>query len=277
LVVGLRLHIKKLETLIHEKGIDTLAFINKIHDWPYEYGRYGLVSCDLLQDDDLKHISPKELRIMRNEIFARYGYKFKDTGLQEYFGKQDWYRPLFDNVEEYLTPIEKKNASFIIEKEKTNSDISDKEQFRVFLDTYLEHTPRMLGYKYFKRETCTSGGVQLYFGQLPSTQNYVYLIHYSYGLCDLCSYDLSIYQFNNNGEFLQYFELGQSDITPKIIEKSKNLYEIMFTYYSGPKWVIGEEPNEETQELARKTPTDTIRFQFHYDNIGQIVLEKKHN
>jgi hypothetical protein len=269
------LSLKKLETLKPEREFDTLAFIYKVHNWPYEFGKYALASCDLLQDDDLKHIPPKELRIIRNEIFARYGYKFKDPGLQMYFGKQDWYRPLFDNVEEYLTPVEKENVKFIIEKEKTNSDVTAEEQFQLFLGSYLENTPRMLAYKYFKREYCMSGGVHFYFGQWPPTKNYVYLIHSVFGLCDLCSYELSIYQFNNNGELLQQFELGLSDNAPRVIEKSDNHYEVIFTYYSGPKWVVGEEPNEETQELALNTPADTIRFRFHYDVDGKIIFEKK--
>jgi hypothetical protein len=40
-----------------------------------------------------KYLSKQTLRLMRNEIYARHGYIFKDPGLQNYFTKQGWYKP----------------------------------------------------------------------------------------------------------------------------------------------------------------------------------------
>ena len=34
-----------------------------------------------------------KLRLMRNEVYARHGYIFKDTELQKYFLSQLWYKP----------------------------------------------------------------------------------------------------------------------------------------------------------------------------------------
>jgi hypothetical protein len=53
-----------------------------------------------------------DLRIMRNEIFARYGYIF-ETDVKEYFNKQWWYIPKSRNVDSQLTEIEKQNIDFI--------------------------------------------------------------------------------------------------------------------------------------------------------------------
>ena len=50
---------------------DTLAFINNVHEFPYESGRYVLASCDSLKDGDLNYIPPRELRLIRNEINNR--------------------------------------------------------------------------------------------------------------------------------------------------------------------------------------------------------------
>jgi hypothetical protein len=41
---------------------------------------------------DLAGFNANTARLARNEIFARYGYTFADTGLQAYFNSQSWYR-----------------------------------------------------------------------------------------------------------------------------------------------------------------------------------------
>ncbi len=40
---------------------------------------------------DLEGKTPRELEIMRNEIYARKGYIFRRKDLADYFGKQPWY------------------------------------------------------------------------------------------------------------------------------------------------------------------------------------------
>jgi hypothetical protein len=40
-----------------------------------------------------QNISKTMLRLMRNEVFARHGYVFKDLELQNYFSAQTWYKP----------------------------------------------------------------------------------------------------------------------------------------------------------------------------------------
>jgi len=46
-----------------------------------------------LNESDLSGMSKMELRIARNEIFARYGYIFNSQTLQNYFDQQEWYWP----------------------------------------------------------------------------------------------------------------------------------------------------------------------------------------
>lgn len=41
--------------------------------------------------EDLVGLSKEELRIARNEIYARHGRRFNDKNLQAYFDAQDWY------------------------------------------------------------------------------------------------------------------------------------------------------------------------------------------
>ncbi len=69
-----------------------------------------------LKKSDLVGLSKKELRIARNEIYARHGRRFNDKDLQEYFESQAWYEgtvPADEFSEDVLSSIEKKNALFI--------------------------------------------------------------------------------------------------------------------------------------------------------------------
>lgn len=81
-------------------------------------GDFTIASMKILDTTDLESYSSKELRFLRNEIFARYGYVFKSKDLSEYFGSKRWYYPSKDNVDEYLTSIEKKNIDLIQRMEK---------------------------------------------------------------------------------------------------------------------------------------------------------------
>ncbi|NMM47323.1 YARHG domain-containing protein [Marinigracilibium pacificum] len=63
-----------------------------------------------------KHLSINDLDLMRNEIFAEYGYKFKTSFWKEYFKEQSWYVPLHDNVDSLLTDLDRKNIELILLK-----------------------------------------------------------------------------------------------------------------------------------------------------------------
>jgi hypothetical protein len=75
--------------------------------------KYPEASNRNLTSEDLAGKSLWELKIMRNEIFARYGYKFKTEEIREYFNKQKWYEPKYDDVESKLTEIENTNIKMI--------------------------------------------------------------------------------------------------------------------------------------------------------------------
>ena len=81
-------------------------------------GDYVEASTRILDTNDLAKYSSEELRLMRNEIFARYDYIFKSQDLREYFGPKDWYMPNNKNIDSYLTEIEKKNIELILKLEQ---------------------------------------------------------------------------------------------------------------------------------------------------------------
>lgn len=85
-------------------------------------GVYKIASCKLLKEADLKDYSKAELRLMRNEIFARYGYSFKSEQLKSYFSSKKWYYPSDDYNEKFLNYIEKQNIRLIREMESHITD-----------------------------------------------------------------------------------------------------------------------------------------------------------
>lgn len=65
-----------------------------------------------LTTSDLSYLTNSELRIARNEIFARYGYIFESKALQNYFNSMDWYSP-DPGYDGFLTDVEKHNVDLI--------------------------------------------------------------------------------------------------------------------------------------------------------------------
>lgn len=67
----------------------------------------------LLSTSDLQGLSAQQLRIARNEIYARHGRTFKDAELQNYFASCSWYKPNsaynYANENSNLNSIEKQN------------------------------------------------------------------------------------------------------------------------------------------------------------------------
>lgn len=67
---------------------------------------------------NIKKLTPKELRICRNAIFAQYGYIFKSIELKEYFYHFNWYLPYINTSSEIeLQPKHQKLLDFIIKIE----------------------------------------------------------------------------------------------------------------------------------------------------------------
>ena len=79
------------------------------------------LSVRKLTEQDIADFDTNGLRILRNVVYAKYGYRFKSDDLQQYFSRFNWYRPRIDDAEEIynsLTEIERYNVDFIKEHEK---------------------------------------------------------------------------------------------------------------------------------------------------------------
>lgn len=82
-------------------------------------GKFPFTSSKLLSQNDLRTYNKSELRLMRNEIFARYGFIFKEGGdLDIYFRKQSWYNKNRNYSNDNLNKIEKANVLVILQEER---------------------------------------------------------------------------------------------------------------------------------------------------------------
>lgn len=59
----------------------------------YEDELHGKISTEPLTEEMLTGLFIEDLRLMRNEIFARHGYVFKNKALQKEFDAMEWYTP----------------------------------------------------------------------------------------------------------------------------------------------------------------------------------------
>jgi len=85
-------------------------------------GDMELFESRLVMEDMLRGLSLYELRLLRNEIYARRGRQFRTEWLSQYFYSQPWYDPREDNKEPELSDTEKKNVDTIVAFERKLKD-----------------------------------------------------------------------------------------------------------------------------------------------------------
>ena len=79
----------------------------------YQPGSYPEASTRYLTNNDLRNKSRWQLKIMRNEIYARHGFIFQTREMKNYFDNQSWYNPVYYDVTHMLTSLEKSNIAYI--------------------------------------------------------------------------------------------------------------------------------------------------------------------
>jgi len=108
-------------------GKNAKSYTLKKRDFQYNInnGDYSHISERLMEGDDLIEYREDELRTIRSEIYARYGYSFKEKDMRYYFEGKDWYMPMSTDVREQLTEIEEKNIGLIYEYETYYAEYYD--------------------------------------------------------------------------------------------------------------------------------------------------------
>ena len=100
----------KLNT-IEQANVDLLA--------AYESRLREKLATELVTDETLGTLFAEDLRVLRNEVYARHGRIFKDAKLQTYFESQSWYKPNPDFKDDQLGQIEVANLAKIKAAEET--------------------------------------------------------------------------------------------------------------------------------------------------------------
>ncbi len=85
----------------------------------YYGGEYLFPSYEkIISENDLDKLERQDIKLILQEIYARYGFTFEDDDLVEYFESQSWYVPTTTDIKEVeskLNKYEKENIE-IIEK-----------------------------------------------------------------------------------------------------------------------------------------------------------------
>jgi hypothetical protein len=99
----------------------------------------------LISERMLRGLSLHELRLLRNEVYARHGRIFKTLWLQQYFDSQPWYDPKEDFKDEDLSGDNKVNVETIVKYEtKLHDSIGTKPITRALLTgLFIEDVRKM--------------------------------------------------------------------------------------------------------------------------------------
>lgn len=108
-------------------------------------GDMELFENKLISEALLRGVSLHELRLLRNEIYARHGRIFRTDWLQQYFGSQPWYDPKEDFKDEEISGSDKTNIETIVAYEgKLHDQISKRPITRALLGgLFLEDVKKM--------------------------------------------------------------------------------------------------------------------------------------
>lgn len=109
---------KTLST-IEQQNLDTIALaVTKQLGRAVSPGMMNLFRATELTDTMLSKVSIADLRLLRNEVYARHGRPFQTSWLAENFRRYSWYRPRKDYADAELTPAERANIAVITAREQ---------------------------------------------------------------------------------------------------------------------------------------------------------------
>ncbi len=81
-------------------------------DWDKDFVDKN-ISTQALKTKDVENQSQQHLRVLRNLIYARHGYSFKQADIRQQFEGYEWYTPISIDVREQLTDTEKQNEALL--------------------------------------------------------------------------------------------------------------------------------------------------------------------
>ena len=113
----------KLLTELERKNLQVIATAqSKQRKLAISPGDMELFENKLISESMLKGLSLHELRLLRNEIYARHGRSFRAPWLQQYFWMQPWYEQKEDFQDEQVSGSDKLNVETIVRYENRMHD-----------------------------------------------------------------------------------------------------------------------------------------------------------
>ncbi|MBA2704282.1 MAG: YARHG domain-containing protein [Blastocatellia bacterium] len=139
---------------IEEKNLATITLAQKrSRKVALAPGDMELFENRLISAQMLHGLSLYELRLLRNEVYARHGRSFQAPWLAQYFFSQPWYQPDDNFKDEQLSGADKSNVETIVAYEtKIHDDLSRKPVTRSLLDgLFVEDASQMRQEIYARR------------------------------------------------------------------------------------------------------------------------------
>lgn len=104
----------KVLSAIERANLDTIA-VARMRDLGYGVapGVMYLFQTTALTDSMLRGLSLYDLRVIRNEVYARHGRRFETPWLHAYFKDEAWYNPRPEFTIAELSEVEKNNVKLI--------------------------------------------------------------------------------------------------------------------------------------------------------------------
>jgi len=144
----------KTLSAIEEKNLTTIEVAQKkSRKLALAPGDMELFENKLISEPMLHGLSLNELRLLRNEVYARHGRQFQAPWLSQYFFSQPWYQPDEKFKDEDLSGPDKQNVETIVAYEKKiHDDLGLKPITRALLDgLFVEDAVKMRQEIYARR------------------------------------------------------------------------------------------------------------------------------
>lgn len=138
---------------IERKNLETIiAAQKKQRNVAISPGDMEIFQNQVIKEEMLKGLSLHELRLLRNEIYARHGKRFGTGWLQSYFEAQDWYEAGASRKAIELSPVEKQNVDAIAGYEnKLREELSTRVISEELLEGMFAEDARKLRNEIFAR------------------------------------------------------------------------------------------------------------------------------
>jgi hypothetical protein len=144
---------KKL-TALEQKNLATIADAQKkSRKLALAPGDMELFENRLISEQMLHGLSLNELRLLRNEVYARHGRQFQAPWLSQYFYAQAWYQPIESFKDEDVSGTDKQNVETIVAYEnKIHDNLGSKPLTRSLLEgLFVEDAAKMRNEIYARR------------------------------------------------------------------------------------------------------------------------------